>query len=155
MICGNTTWISAADPAAQDDPQVDMLRRAVQEATAVLMAMPIYNFYVNAAAKNLIELTGDAWIYKLVGFLCAAGWQASFMSVTNIASSLMLDLHCIVVPRFVYAMGDAFGNDRTEEMYVAGEGIVERLLELTDMTAKLASAIAPVIESLPERKGRT
>ena len=142
-------------PAARDNPQVDMLRQAVQEATAVLMAMPIYNFYVNAAAKNLIELTGDAWIYKLVGFMCAAGGQASFMSVTNIANSLMLDFHCIVVPRFVYATGDAFGNDRTEEMYVADRGIVERLLELTDMTANLATAIAPVIESLPERKGRT
>ena len=140
---------------ARDNPQVDVLRQGVQEAPAVLMALPIYNFYVNAAAKNLIELTGRAWVYKLVGFMCAAGGQASYMSVTNIANSLMLDFRCIVVPQFVYAMGDAFGNDRTEEMYVADEAIVERLRELTDMTAKLAGAIAPVIESLPEGKGRT
>jgi FMN reductase len=110
---------------------------------------------VNAVAKNLIELTGRAWIYKLVGFMCAAGGQASYMSVMNIANSLMLDFRCLVVPRFVYALGDAFGNDRTEDMFVADEGILERLQELTDMTVKLSAAVVPVIETLPESKGRT
>ena len=137
-------------PEARDNPAVGALRQAVQEATAILLAVPIYNFSVNAAAKNLIELTGRAWGYKLVGFICAAGGQASYMSVVNIANSLMLDFRCIVVPRFVYATGDAFGNDRTEEMYVADEDILERLQELTDMTAQLAGAIEPVIGSLPE-----
>ena len=141
-------------PEARDNSGVSELRQGVQNSAAILMAVPIYNFYVNAAAKNLIELTGRAWIYKLVGFMCAAGGQASYMSVMNIANSLMLDFRCVVVPRFVYATGDAFGNDRTEHMYVADEGILERLQELTDMTVKLAGAIAPVVETLPERRGR-
>ena len=143
------------EPEARDNPAVKVLRESVQESAGILMAMPIYNFYVNAAAKNLIELTGRAWIYKLVGFMCAAGGQASYMSVMNIANSLMIDFRCLVVPRFVYATGDAFGNDRTEEMFVQDEGILERLQELTDMTVKLADAVEPVIASLPERKGRT
>ncbi|MDP6041456.1 MAG: NAD(P)H-dependent oxidoreductase [Candidatus Latescibacteria bacterium] len=142
-------------PEARDNPAVGELRNAVQDSAAVLMAVPIYNFYVNAVAKNLIELTGRAWIYKLVGFMCAAGGQASYMSVMNIANSLMLDFRCLVVPRFVYALGDAFGNDRTEDMFVADEGILERLQELTDMTVKLSAAVVPVIETLPESKGRT
>ncbi len=142
-------------PEARDNPAVGELRNAVQDSAAVLMAVPIYNFYVNAVAKNLIELTGRAWIYKLVGFMCAAGGQASYMSVMNIANSLMLDFRCLVVPRFVYALGDAFGNDRTEDMFVADEGILERLHELTDMTVKLSAAVVPVIETLPESKGRT
>jgi FMN reductase len=112
-------------PEARDNPAVGELRNAVQDSAAVLMAVPIYNFYVNAVAKNLIELTGRAWIYKLVGFMCAAGGQASYMSVMNIANSLMLDFRCLVVPRFVYALGDAFGNDRTEDMFVADEGILD------------------------------
>ena len=52
-------------PEARDNPAVGELRNAVQDSAAVLMAVPIYNFYVNAVAKNLIELTGRAWIYKL------------------------------------------------------------------------------------------
>ena len=31
----------------------------------------------NAAAKNLIELTGKAWEDKIVGFACAAGANSS------------------------------------------------------------------------------
>lgn len=141
-------------PEARDNPAVGELRDAVRDSAAVLVAVPIYNFYANAAAKNLIELTGRAWIYKVVGFMCAAGGEASYMSIMNVANSLMLDFRCIVVPRFVYAVGDAFGNDREEDMYVADEGILERLQELTDMTVKLAGAIEPVIGALPERKGR-
>ena len=76
-------------------------------------------------------------------------------SMMNIANSLMLDFRCLVVPRFGYATGDAFGNDRTEDMYVADIGILERLEELTDMAVKLADAVEPEIESLPKWKGRT
>ena len=141
-------------PSAREHPAVAELRTAIQQATALLVAVPIYNFYVNAAAKNLVELTGRSWIYKLVGFMCAGGGQASYMSVMNIANSLMLDFRCLIVPRFVYATDDAFGNDRTEDMYIADEGILDRLQELTDTTVTLARAIEPVVDSLPERRGR-
>lgn len=141
-------------PGASDHPFVGELRTAIQKSSAVLMSMPIYNFYGNAVAKNVIELTGRAWTYKLVGFMCAAGGQASYMSVMNIANSLMLDFRSLVIPRFVYATGDAFGNDRTPDMYVASEGILERMKELTDMTVTLAQAVDPVINDFPQRRGR-
>lgn len=141
-------------PGARDFPIVDELKTVIQEASAVLMSVPIYNFYANAVAKNVIELTGRAWIYKVVGFMCAAGGQASYMSVMNIANSLMLDFRCMIVPRFVYALGSAFGNDREPNMFVQDAGILDRLDELTTLTVKLAEAIDPVIDDLPERKGR-
>ncbi len=141
-------------PEARDQPGLEELKSGVQEASAILVAVPIYNFYINAAAKNLIELTGRSWMYKLVGFLCAAGGTSSYMSVMSIANSLMLDFRTLIVPRFVYATSDAFGNDRTEEMYVSDERILERIKELTDITVALAKAVDPVIESLPEPRGR-
>lgn len=141
-------------PEARNKPIVDELKVTIQDASAVLMSVPIYNFYANAVAKNVIELTGRSWIYKVVGFMCAAGGQASYMSIMNIANSLMLDFRCMIVPRFVYALGSAFGNDRTPEMFIQDEDILERLDELAYMTVKLADAIDPVIDDLPERKGR-
>ena len=81
------------------------------------MAAPVYNYDVSASAKNMIELTGSAWEDKIVGFLCAAGGMSSYMSVMAYANSLMLDFRCVVIPRFVFATGDAFddeGRDRLE-----------------------------------------
>ncbi|MEM7576571.1 MAG: NAD(P)H-dependent oxidoreductase, partial [Planctomycetota bacterium] len=49
-------------------PEVGEMSRKISEADAVILAVPIYNYDVNAAAKNLIELTGKAWIGKVVGF---------------------------------------------------------------------------------------
>ena len=143
------------ESGARDNPALPELRAAVRDASAIIVVVPIYNFYVNAAAKNLIELTGKEWIYKLVGFICAAGGDASYMSVMNIANSLMLDFRCIIVPRFVYATSGAFGNDRTVDMFIEDPDILERIQELAVMTHLLAGAIDPIIAELPERKGRT
>ena len=76
-----TQWLDLADYSlplcdghtAYDEPQVQEVKAFVHKAEGILLAVPIYNFDANAAAKNLIELTGSSWSEKVVGFLCAAG----------------------------------------------------------------------------------
>lgn len=106
-------------------PQVLELEPKISAARGIVVATAIYNYDVNAAAKNLLELTGDAWSDKVVGFVCAAGGQGSYMSVMGFANSLMLDYRCLIVPRFVYAprsevtdktFGDRAINDRIEQL---------------------------------------
>src|ERR687887_1504892 len=87
------------------------LSAAIEVADGILVAAPVYNYDVAAAAKNMIELTGNAWENKIVGFLCAAGGNASYMSVMSYANSLMLDFRCVIIPRFVFATGDAFDGE--------------------------------------------
>ncbi|NBC11427.1 MAG: NADPH-dependent oxidoreductase [Planctomycetes bacterium] len=123
--------------AAYGHEHVEPLRRAVAEADAVLLAVPIYNYDVNAAAKNLVELTGKAWLGKVVGFLCAAGGRGSFMSVMGLANSLMLDFRCLILPRFVYATGVDFDEDGTPNPVVR-----ERVAELAQETVRVAGALA-------------
>ena len=79
--------------------------KAIKAADGILLATPVYNYDVSAAAKNLVELTGSAWEEKVVGFLCAAGGMSSYMSVMAFANSLMLDFRSVIIPRFVYATG--------------------------------------------------
>ncbi len=116
-------------------PQVGELARLIRDADAVLMAVPVYNYYANAAAKNLIELTGKAWNDKIVGFMCAAGGHGSFMSVMALANSLMLDFRCLIVPRFVYSTGEGF--------HAAGlaPAVAERVGRLADDTVRLVRAL--------------
>jgi FMN reductase len=113
--------------AAYDDPKVPELRARVEAARVILLAVPIYNFYANAAAKNLVELTGGAWEDKIVGFACAAGGQSSYMSIMSLANSLMLDFRCIILPRFVYATGDDF-----EDGKITSDEVKRRLSELAE-----------------------
>ena len=112
-------WLDLADhsiplcdgDATYNNTKVKELNEKIQNAKGVLFAVPIYNYDVNAAAKNLIELTGDAWSNKIVGFLCAAGGKASYMSVMSLANSLMLDFRCLIIPRFVYTVSEDFTED--------------------------------------------
>ena len=122
--------------SAYGDPVVQDLNRRGEEADAILMAVPIYNFDINAAAKNLIELTGRSWTGKAVGFLCAAGGQGSYMSVMAVANSLMLDFRCVILPRFVFATGDAFHGDQ-----MADPDTEERVKEIAAELARMASAL--------------
>ncbi len=114
---------------------VGPLAAAISDADPILLAVPVYNYYGNAAAKNLIELTGRAWTGKVVGFLCAAGGQGSYMSVMSLANSLMLDFRCLIVPRFVYATGEHFNEDGS-----VNDTIARRTDELCETAAGLAEA---------------
>ena len=93
---------------AYGDPGVLDVKARIERLDRLLVAAPIYNYDVNAALKNLLELTGQAWRGKLVGFLCAAGGAGSYMAVMTFANSLMLDFRCWIAPRFVYAPPEAF-----------------------------------------------
>lgn len=91
--------------------EAQKLNKTIAGADGILIAAPVYNFDVSAAAKNMIELTGKSWTEKVVGFLCAAGGSSSYMGVMAYANSLMLDFRTVIIPRFVYATGDAFEGD--------------------------------------------
>src|SRR5881628_3011663 len=100
-------------------PSSKNLSAAIQHADGILIAAPVYNYDVAAAAKNMIELTGSVWEDKVVGFLCAAGGTASYMSVMAYANSLMLDFRCVIIPRFVFATGEAFDGENVTDKKIA------------------------------------
>jgi NAD(P)H-dependent FMN reductase len=105
--------------SAYGHPSIAPISKFISEARVVIAATPIYNFDASAALKNLIELTGDSWENKVVGFLCAAGGSTSFMSIMGFANSLMLDFRCLIIPRVVYAMSSDFmdGRIRSAELH--------------------------------------
>lgn len=124
--------------SAYGAPDAVRVKQQVEAADAILLAVPVYNFDVNAAAKNLVELTGKSWAGKTVGFLCTAGGRGSYMSVMSLANSLMLDFRCLIVPRFVYATGDDFDADNAVNTQIA-ERVEELCVELHRITAGLIS----------------
>ena len=58
---------------AYGDSNVQQLSGLIENADAVLIASPVYNYDVNSAAKNAVELTGRAWTGKVVGDVAAGG----------------------------------------------------------------------------------
>jgi FMN reductase len=117
-------------------PGSKTLRGSIGEADGILIAAPVYNYDVAAAAKNMIELTGSAWENKIVGFLCAAGGTASYMSVMAYANSLMLDFRCVIIPRFVFATSDAFVADQ-----IADKRITKRIEEVGDELIRFTKSL--------------
>ena len=117
-------------PAAQN------LNKAIEAADGILVATPVYNYDVSAAAKNMVELTGSSWEDKVVGFLCAAGGMSSYMSVMAFANSLMLDFRSVIIPRFVYATSDAFEGDELKDRKIA-----KRIEEVADELVRFTKAL--------------
>ena len=115
---------------------VDALSDAITRVSAILVSAPVYNYELNAAAKNLVEMTGQLWTEKPVGFLCAAWGERSYMSPIGLANSLMLDFRCLIIPRFVYCTQadlDADGG--------LGAPIQERVNDLAHTAVTLARAL--------------
>ncbi len=120
-----------------DHPGVEPLRTRIEQASAVLIAAPVYNYDLNAAAKNLVEMTGSAWNDKVVGFLCAAGGDRSYMSPISFANSLMFDFRCVVIPRFVYCTKADFDADGT-----LGEALHQRVDQLATTAVTWSRGLA-------------
>jgi FMN reductase len=114
-------------------PASRKLSTAIKHADGILIAAPVYNYDVAAAAKNMIELTGSAWEDKVVGFVCAAGGHASYMSVMAYANSLMLDFRCIIIPRFAFATAEAFDGEHITDKKTTQriEQVAEELVRFT------------------------
>ncbi len=123
-------------------PEVAPIAEMIRQADGILLATPVYNYDVNAVAKNLLELTGKSWTGKIVGLICAAGGDSSYMSLMPFANSLMLDFRCIILPRFVYATGGAFeGNTLSDS------GIGQRLEQLAGELHRFSIALKGLTES--------
>jgi FMN reductase len=119
-----------------EDERVVRMRERITRAEGILLAVPVYNFYASAAAKNLLELAGNAWKEKVVGFLCAAGGKASYMGPVSLANSLMLDFRCWIVPRFVYALGTDFEGEKLTDSKIR-----ERIFNLVVEWVRLVEAL--------------
>jgi FMN reductase len=115
-------------------PAVKRIGAQIATARGIIVAAPVYNYDLNAGAKNLVELTGDSWNDKVVGFICAAGGQGSYMSIMPFANSLMLDFHCVIIPRFVYAPRSANEDDTfgVAEIHRRVEGLTAELRRTTE-----------------------
>ncbi len=119
----------AGSPAGWSDPNVARLKEQTTAATHVLFACPVYNYDVNSAAKNYVELMGeDALGQKTVGFLLSAGGGGSYMSIMGFANSLMLDFRCWIVPRFLYVPKDFEGDTLPPELDERMDGLLRDLL---------------------------
>lgn len=120
--------------SAYAHPNVAVAGKLVREADGIILAAPIYNYDVNSALKNLVELTGKAWEDKTVAFLTAAGGPSSYMSIMAFANSLMLDFRCVIVPRFVYAVPGDFVDGT-----IANPKIAARVAECARSAARLTA----------------
>ena len=119
----------AGGQAGWSDPNVGTVRQITEAATHILFAVPVYNYDVNAVAKNYIELMGeDALGGKTVGFMISAGGQASYMSVLGFANSMMLDFRCWIVPRFLYVAKDWEGESLPPELDERLDGLLLALV---------------------------
>ncbi|MGD8375374.1 MAG: NADPH-dependent FMN reductase [Acidobacteriota bacterium] len=117
-------------------PDVTRIQQAVARADAIAIATPIYNYETGGSTRNMVALVGQQFTDKVIGLVCAAGGQGSYMSVMGLASSLMLDFRCVIVPRFVYATGAAFEDGR-----LVDEDVTQRLEELAAEMRRFARGL--------------
>jgi FMN reductase len=102
----------AGSTESWNHPETRKLKAIFAREQRFLFAVPIYNYDVNAAAKNLVELMGsDVLEGSMAGFICTAGGRSSYMSVMGFANSLMFDFRTWIVPRFVYVIDNEWQGD--------------------------------------------
>ncbi|GAB4284130.1 MAG: NAD(P)H-dependent oxidoreductase [Opitutales bacterium] len=127
---------------AYGHPHVEILQKKLAEADGVLIACPVYNYSISSTAKNIIELGSSAWTGKVIGIAVASGGSLSYLAPLSLANSLMTDFRCVIIPRFVFAPGEAVTDDGS----IADKGIIDRLDDLTKDLASYTQALRGITE---------
>ena len=117
------------------------LTESLASVDAIVLVSPIYNYDLNAAAKNLIELTGSSWKGKAIGLVCSAGALRSYLAPLAFMNSLAIDYRCLVSPRYVYVTRADFEGGT--ELPAEGD-IMKRLRFLATELPVLAEAAAKI-----------
>ncbi len=123
------------EEGAYEHKNVKYIKNELASSDAIIVSGPVYNYGVNALTKNILDLTGEAWSDKPIGFLCTAGGQASYMSIMGFANSLMLNFRCLIVPRFVYAVSNTIDVEKRE---INDKEIIDRINQLITQIEKIA-----------------
>jgi NAD(P)H-dependent FMN reductase len=119
-----------------ENPLVKVVTEKISRAQSLVFAFPVYNYAASAATKNLIELANDALYNKVVGFLVAAGGARSYMASLSLATSLMTEFRCLIVPKFVYVDQSEYHDIHSE----IPKQLKERIQELASTISSLSSA---------------
>lgn len=122
------------------------LTAELAKAEALVLVSPVYNYDFNAAAKNLIELTGYSWKGKAVALVCTAGADRSYLAPLGFMNSLAVDYRCIVSPRYVYATRADFNADNT----IPDDGEIRRRLLFLVKELEILGDAAARIRALNE-----
>lgn len=126
----------------KDEKTINITDR-LAEADAIVLVSPVYNYDLNAAAKNLIELTGSSWKGKAVGLVCQAGGERSYLAPLGFMNSLSADYRCLVSPRFVYVARSNF----TDEGTLAEDSPVRKRLHFLALEIPVLAEAAEKIET--------
>ena len=118
------------------DPTVIEVTAKVAAAAAVWFCSPVYNYQLNSAAKQFVELTNSAWEDKIVACVANAGGKSSFMAWLSLANCLLVDHHCHLVPRHVYLTPENFQEDGLPDA-----DCLQRMDDLAAQTARLARGL--------------
>jgi len=139
----------AAAFQAEDESQQDLadIRSKIAAAPSVLLATPVYHFDVGATTKLLIELTGEAWRHKVVGLLATAAGRRSYMALTGLANSLMLEFRCLIMPYMVMTTPKSFEADQLVDQRAS-----RRIGDLVESTCQWAAASVAIRESRQIRR---
>lgn len=127
------------------DEKTIALTAELAKADALVLVSPVYNYDLNAAAKNLIELTGYSWKGKAVGLACTAGADRSYLAPLGFINSLATDYRCLVSPRYVYATRADFAADHT----LPADGEIRRRLAFLARELPILAEAAARIAALP------
>ena len=124
-------------PGCYEDKNSKLLSNAIKESDCILICSPIYNYDLNSVIKNALDLTGFCWENKIVSFLCVGGGQSSYMSPMSFINSLMLNCRSFIIPRYVYATGSDFKDNK-----LSNSDVENRINELVDTAISITRKLS-------------
>jgi NAD(P)H-dependent FMN reductase len=112
-------------------PDMQQAYRAIDEAPAFVIGMPVYCYSVSGPLKNFIDIVSGAMEKKIAGILCNAGGNRSYLASADLSNILAYESHVTTVQPIVYSSSEDF-NDTA----LKGDKVKSKLREMVTNLAR-------------------
>ena len=99
-------------------PDMQQAYRAIDEARAFVIGMPVYCYSVSGPLKNFIDITSGAMEKKIAGILCNAGGNRSYLASADLSNILAYESHVTTVQPIVYSCSEDYDDHVLNEKKV-------------------------------------
>ncbi len=114
-------------PLKDYHPEVQQAYKAIEQADAFIIGMPVYCYSVSGPLKNFIDITSGAMEKKIAGILCNAGGKQSYMASADLSNILAYESHVTTLQPIVYSSYEDF-----EDQVLTGEKVKSKIQELVN-----------------------
>lgn len=118
-------------PTEEYNADMQKALKTIKNADAEIIGMPVYQYSIAGPLKNFLDITTEAFNYKVVGIAMNSGGIRSYLAADHLMRVLSFEAWALPIMPIVHTQIKDFENNK-----IKNEKVLEKIEQMTDALLK-------------------